>query len=345
MQIGFIINRKRVFTTAMRLAGLLVVYALVSCSTQSALPDDGLVAIAPLAALVKGSLDAQANSPLTKAPVDGAEQALTLYFVRADEAAKDNYGDYGMTVITAARTAGGGATELIFSPAQYYLTNGLKTKMTGWYPVATSFTGGVVSWAFDGSQDIMTAVPQQGTKSEQMPNLSFGHCLAQLQFFPYADNERITESWGKILKIEVLTQSDQAKYTPATQTVEFSGSTAFSARIATQGEAMASSKANAKMMGDAVMIAPQNSDSYVLTLQITTEKQGVKTVAMSRKFEAGIPYKIYLKFVQLEMIITPEISIGEWVAGYDTTVKTDPVTQPGIDVGDWGVGSDATVDY
>lgn len=313
MQTILNITRLRSTVAPMLLLGALAVGGFSACSkSEEPLRAGQPVEITPTAVFQQGTIEATDNRALTKAPVDGSAQ-MTLYFVRADETSAGNYGSYGTSALTATRAAGSGATDLTFATKQFYQTNGLKTKLTGWYPQATTFASGAAKWTLDGSQDLLIAAAQEGSTATAMPGFTFNHQLAQLQFFPYADNNDIPLSWGKITKIEVLTQANQATHTLSTGAVTFSGSATFSAGIAASGVALATSKNDAAMVGNAVMIAPQSSATYTLTLSITTEKQGVKTVTLTQKFEAGIPYKIYLRFVMLEMNITPDVAIGDWI--------------------------------
>ena len=199
------------------------VLSLVGCSKDlaegPAVADSEIAASASLPA----GLEAEAS---TKAPVDGSAQ-MTLYFARSDESSAGTWGGYGTTALTASRAAGTGSRTLTFTTKQYYLTSGLKTRMTGWYPSATSYVNGVVNWTFDGAQDILCAPAQEGSKTAAMPAFTFSHKLTQLQFYCYAENQSAVDQWGKITAIRVLGQRTACSYTPSTGAFAFSGSTSF----------------------------------------------------------------------------------------------------------------------
>lgn len=258
----------------------------------------------------------------TRAAADG-NTALTLSFVRADESASGTFGAYGAE-FTGTRDAGAAEQALTFDPVQYYLTDGLKTRMAGWYPGGATASGdasgkgyydaaaGTVTWTIDGGQDILLAAPRQGSKSAKMPVFEFRHALAQLQFSFYAESEAALEQWGKIRGVAVRGQRAAAAFTLAGATddnlkVTFTGEAAqtFAAANFTELTARAG-KDNAAGGGDPVMIAPQETPCR-LTVEVMTEHQGVQTAVVSaRAYAAGEAVKICIRLAEQELIIDPE---------------------------------------
>lgn len=306
---------------------LMVAVSLVGCAKEDPNPNNpDCMTIAPLASLGTSGVEAgsaHSSSAQTKAPVSGSD-ALNLYVARADQTSASAYGSYTTTAITAARTAGAGNQTLTLAPVQYYRADGLKTKLTGWYPAGTyNGTSHTVSWTIDGQQDVMTASKQEGDWTSGMPAMTFDHRLTQLQFYPYAETQATVDAWGKITRIEVLNQQNTVVYNltndDASGAVSFSGgaTNSFSAGIAAGGASLSLSTAankvtNVKQMGNPVMIVPQSAASHTLTLRIILADNTYKNVTLISKFEAGIPYRIYLRFVDLEMSITPEVAITDW---------------------------------
>lgn len=316
---------------------LMVAVSLVGCAKEDPNPNNpDCMTIAPLASLGTSGVEtgsAHSSSAQTKAPVSGSD-ALNLYVARADQTSASAYGSYTTTAITAARTAGAGNQTLTLAPVQYYRADGLKTKLTGWYPGGGTAVGDItgkgyydgvthtVSWTIDGQQDVMTAPMQQGSWKSLMPAMTFDHRLTQLQFYPYAETQAIVDAWGKITHIDVLDQQNTVTYTltdDATGAVSFSGAAtnSFSAGIAAGGASLSlSTTANkvtaAKQMGNPVMIVPQSAASHTLTLRIILADNTYKNVTLTGALTAGTPYRIYLRFVDLEMSITPEVAITDW---------------------------------
>ncbi len=312
--------KRHTFTTAF--SALLFGAAFISCSkdtTEPPVPGDRME-IAPTVQVAAADGDAE-NSAVSKGVEDGAT-ALTLQFLRADETAAGTYGAYVATVLPATRTAGSGATALAFATKQYYLVSGLKTKMTGWYPAATSFTSGIVSWTINGTQDILTAPKQEGSYKGAMPGFTFGHRLTQLQFYPYYSNAEAATVWGKVSAVKVLNQRTACTFTPAsadaTGAVAFTGAVTSTLAV-TGGSAMTPGlgTAAAAQFGQPVMIEPQEG-SYELTVVVTTEKGDLTMKVPARTYPAGVATKVYLKFTAYGLI--GDATIADWAAAEDEEV-------------------------
>ena len=269
------------------------VLSLAGCSKDLAEGPAGAESEIAASASLPAGLEAEAS---TKAPVDGSTQ-MTLYFARSDESSAGTWGGYGTTVLNASRAAGTGSRTLTFTTKQYYLTSGLKTRMTGWYPSFTTYTNGVVSWTINGTQDILCAPVQEGSKTAAMPAFTFSHKLTQLQFYCYAENQAAVDQWGKITAIRVLGQRTACSYTLSTGAFAFSGSTSFlsvsgiTAAAPPVGEAIA-----AAQYGQALMIEPKTAASQ-LFVEIDTERGGTLQLALPvQAYEAGKSAKVMVYF-------------------------------------------------
>lgn len=309
--------------SAIVMVAMLVSIILASCAKSELEPNDENGRITLAAAVGTSSVEANStysNAAQSKAPALAIDE-LELSFARADESSSGTYPPYAATALTATRAAGTGEQALVFNPVQYYRADGLKTKLTGWYPQGTyNSTTSTVSWTIDGQQDIMTAPKQEGSWTIPMPSVTFNHRLTQLRFHPYAEEQSTINSWGKITRIEVLNQQNEVSYTlvnDATGAVSFSGAATnlFSAGIAEAGVNMSLSTAadkatNAVQMGKSVMIAPQSAVDHTLSLRIYTDKNLMKTITLAGALEAGVPYRLYLRFKTLD--ITIEAVVAQW---------------------------------
>lgn len=267
-----------------------------------------------------------AQSAMTRAEA-GPDDALELYFVRADETSADVWGPWAGAALKATRSAGAGDRALAFEQTQYYPAHGLKTKMLGWYPGGGTaagqgdgyYDGTTVTWTFDGSQDVMTAAPEQGSGKSAMPAFEFGHALSQVRFYIYADEGAAAE-WGAIESIEVKDQKNVATLTlpvsPADNgVIAFSGGAAtFAACGFTPGQAPEAAKADAAAAGMA-MIEPHGTD-YTLNLSVKTANRGTETFSVpARTYEAGKAIKVYIRFTKLSVEVESAITFSDWVDG------------------------------
>ena len=288
----------------------------VGCSKDPAGGTDG----DRTAITVSATLPVGAAETSTKGVADGST-ALTLSFARADATSAGTYGAYGAE-FTGTRAAGTGGTALTFDPVQYYLTNGLKTRIIGWYPGGATAAGGAkgfydasagkVSWTIDGGQDILLAAPREGSKTAEMPVFEFRHALAQLQFSFYAESETALVQWGKIRGVAVRGQRAAAAFTPAAATVDnpkvtFTGDATetFAAANFAEMTAPVGTETDAVGAGGPVMIEPQETPCR-LTVEVTTEKRGVQTAVVSgRAYAAGQAVKICIRLAEHSVMIDP----------------------------------------
>ena len=261
----------------------------------------------------------------TKAVVDGS-QPLTLSFVRADEpSAGGIYGSYGAE-FTGKRAARAGIAALDFDPVQYYQEEGLKTKITGWYPGGAAAAGsgegfydisaGTVSWTIDGDQDILTAYVQEGSSTAQMSHFVFTHRLSQIQFWLYAENSRVAALWGAVQSITVLDQPAQCTLDlpdPATAATAASFTATGSADFTVRNLPAGDLPTTAARVGDPVMIAPRTN--YALQASIVMANGKTVSVAVpARTYGMGEVTAIKLRFISTEVQVET-LTISDWTTG------------------------------
>lgn len=311
---------------------------LGGCSKESA--DEGTdgcrVEITPRSGL---PVSVSAQGTLTRSTADPLQE-MDMWFARSDERSAGVWGAYGTAALKAVRTGGSGEQPLTFDPSQYYQTNGLKTRMAGWYPGGATAVGdasgkgyydaaaGTVSWSIDGSRDILTAPLGTGSKTEAMPVIEFGHALAQVQVYVYAD-PGVSAQWGQLRSVQLLDQN-------AVCTLKLSGVTEASAPVggtdggktpftlanATPLE-IPEGKDNAVAFGDPVMIVPQDSKNYQLKLQLSAGAHRPKQAfTPGRAYLAGEAVRLYVRFSPLAVEVDPTVTIADWVT--DGELNTYP---------------------
>ncbi|MBP3527209.1 MAG: fimbrillin family protein, partial [Alistipes sp.] len=260
----------------------------------------------------------------TKAVVDGS-QPLTLSFVRADELSAGIYGSYGAE-FTGRRAAGADFAPLDFTPVQYYQEDGLKTKITGWYPGGAAAAGsgegfydvsaGTVSWTIDGDQDILTAYVQEGSSTAQMSHFVFTHRLSQIQFWLYAENSRVAALWGAVQSITVLDQPAQCTLDlpdPATAATAASFTATGSADFTVRNLPAGNLPTTAALFGDPVMIAPRTNTALQASIVMANGKT-ISVTVPARTYEMGKVTAIKLRFIGTTVEVEP-ISISDWITG------------------------------
>ena len=302
--------------------------AAAGCQKNGSLSPDGgdgqRVMIAP---------SVRATAPEDGGAIDGAQQDVTLYFMRADNPMPYGTG-YMATYDTQRRVAlrpkGEGTMPLSFTEpgAQYYNMDGSNTLMRGWFPEG-NFTGGstaTVVWNFSGSQDIMVSNNLVGNRKDKgidSPNsFEFRHVLTQLQFYIYAETASIASSWGRVTEITVKGQNSTCTFAPAfadamgvdeLTCIQFNGSsidfTAYDIPVdGVQIPVKSSSPGDDNLSGaaaaGAVMVQPNASFTIAVTVQLpdgteyTTEDFTVPDADANPEltFGAGEATKVILDF-------------------------------------------------
>lgn len=337
-------KQHRVHGNVWGIALLLCTLAAGGCTRDEA-PDGG-PQLSDVPILMQGSvgkgIDVEVENGKrtgTRAPIDGgtaSSAALNLSVIRADETNRSGgvYGNYSTTAIAATRAAATGntPTALGLTPAQFYPINERGTRFTGWHPqvgTGVTYSGGVATFTFDGSQDIMTAPMVEGRSSDVTPfNLVFAHRLSQVRVWVFADNAQAQTAWGKVKAVKVLTQRTGCTYTPATDAttgnVAFTGAatSALTVYDNATGVTPGVGQAAAVQAGENVMIEPQGSSTYVLTLEVTAEGSGATPMQVNlnpQGFEPSKAYNIYLKLTSKEIL--PTATISDWGTPTDSNVQ------------------------
>lgn len=315
---------------------LVAVAAMASSCTQSdviGLSSDDNVEIRVSAGITS------AVSPSTRAALDGMINSnfaddLEVSFARADEGGT-GYDDYEATALEG--TVAHASKTLSFAPAKYYLANGKKTKLIGWYPRDTKVTytrdTRVVDFGeIDGKTDLMATVLYEGSKGTKISSIAFNHLLTQFSIKVYATDAATQALWGRVTAITItgkkqtctITLPEKTASAGVAVTPTFTGAADLDLVKAdpttpktpisyplTLG--VGTTAANAAMAGYA-MFAPQANGTSAVELQIDTETGGLQkpTVAIpTGGFLPGNAYEITLKFSS--SAITPTVSVVDWV--------------------------------
>lgn len=307
---------------------------LGGCSKEP-VPDSGgeRVEIAPRVGLPESAAPAGVSpytSASTRAEADPSEE-LVLSFARSDESAEGVWGDYGAEALSAVRAPGEGQQALTFEPEQYYLSGGLRTRLTGWYPGDGKQAGdpngyydaaaGRVSWTIDGGQDILLAQTQQGSARQRMPAFTFSHALCRLSFRFFAATRSAVAYWGSVTGVKVCGQRCEASFALAdaadgTPALTFTGeaSASFESADFNMVSPPVGTAEDAVEGGSPVMIEPQ-AGSYTLLLEITTmNQQGTQRIAVeSLTYPAGQSVTICVALGDHEITVQPEgCTIKPW---------------------------------
>ena len=255
----------------------------------------------------------------TRAVVDPSQE-MTLWFARSDADTPTTYGPWQTPALKAVRAGGADAQQLTFDPAQYYLTNGMWSRMVGWYPGGGVLPGGpdgyydgtAVSWTIDGRQDILLSRIVTGVKTRPiMDHFTFAHALAQVRFYFYAENEQAAAAWGPVEGVTVLGQRSVASFIPGNTSLDFSGEAdgVFSAANFSELTVPAGTASDAVPGGDPVMIEPQN-EPVGLTLAVRFSEGGQELVTVAaRSYPAGecVKITVFLREEKTSLVANCEI--------------------------------------
>lgn len=302
------------------ICALSVVAAAAGCSRS--VPDDGQAKeIIPIVIAndVGVESDVQRES---RAPLDGS-QATTLYFLRADQGANDTYGAYGRDIIEGSIPAGSGARTITFNPKQYYQLNGKKTKMIGFYHNPAEVETDYINWDLGGTEYIMTATVQEGSKTLAMPAFTFKHKMAQVQFWGYADSKKTSDYWGPMTHMNVQNQPSTVDFYYSN---ERTGALSFRAAsnnflIQVNELPIPVGADNMVKFGDPVMIKPITNTDF--TVELTNEIHVDHPIIIPKvTFAEGQAYKVVLRFTDMGIVVEP-LTIAGWKSGIRTTDVID----------------------
>ena len=67
------------------------------------------------------------------------------------------------------------------------------------------------SFIFNGSQDVMFAPQTTGKYNDHNPSLNFKHLLTYIRLSVYAEDENVSNAWGKITSIKIRNTADMGK--------------------------------------------------------------------------------------------------------------------------------------
>lgn len=326
---------RRFFRQAMMLT--ITTGLLASCSKDNNVgepeADEQLVSISPgiaLSAKANGDTDGS-SSPAMDQVVEG----LTFSFLRAD----DNV--FGVGIFEFAdnpeKISGTCAAPYMdeelqtlvapidFNPTQYYLVNGYKTRLWGWYPKTdySAINRGqvLVTIPFDGKIDVLLANAESGSKTEPIKNFQFEHVLCQLQFQITAESEIAAQQWGSVT--EIALENEYSQYmmifsaTETNPTTNFMNRTSLTAYLPETGIPI---EYGESVEAGLIMVQPRTiSTSNTINLKITTTGKGEMTEAIDlndfingHEFKAGYAYKLTLNFLQGE--ITIKLTPADWEA-------------------------------
>lgn len=209
---------------------------------------------------------------------------------------------------------------LSFNPSAYYLADGNKTRLIGWYPGAEYTPGGAFNAAtgkvefgtLDGSTDVMATPLLEGDKNGKIASVAFSHLLTQISVKVYTQDATTRALWGRLESIRIKGMGRDCVLTPpavdssvgASFSAAFTGSsdlglvprnfadntlitgddasnTAYSASNP-RTVVLASANTDDRLVGYA-MFAPVDTSSATdaITLAVVTEKGGER--------ETGVP--------------------------------------------------------
>ena len=291
---------------------------------------------------------ADAAAKTSRAPVadggDGACAALDdMHFLRRDGAAMQT--DFsGVTALTASRSASGQIAFAAGSVPTYDKDN-LNAWFTAYWP-ATAADGAAVTagdkvvWTVDGSRDILLSTLDPSASFDAgkytapvTGTMVLEHALAQLQVVCTADaamSETIVrQTWGKVLKIEILSSPATATYTYANNTLTYGAAAAmplwtadYSAKF--EGRSHELIKNNTAVLA-AGMYPPSTG---AVRLKVCTEKfPGGAEVSVqladagtNKDFVRGLTHTVTLTFgAQPAEIAVTATAITPWTTGYGGT--------------------------
>lgn len=144
------------------------------------------------------------------------ENDLKVAFARLDQ----NATAWTALNLKAVRIGGSGQTPIAFDATQSYdvLTPTNTMTLIGYYPrpentpaTPSGITPFTVDYTIDGNTDIMATIPVSGSKNTPIPNCTFEHHLAQLQFRCVGSSEARTKWQNISIKVNQVPTALQLK--------------------------------------------------------------------------------------------------------------------------------------
>lgn len=255
---------------------------------------------------------------------------LPVSFVRFDATGSGSTYATGRLIDATIRASI--AHDVVFAPSQYYTPDGYNTKLTGLYPRADGIQAvwnpstQRVSFAVDGSTDIMCSNTMEGNKSNRALNtrFTFEHVLTQIQFYIYAANALSADTWGKVESISVVNREKEIVYT-----LSAAGDGVFAPdgnnrgdlpMIVTLPDAAEGMTIPVSAVGDGsdvspvgyVMFAPITDSTHKLQIAVKMKDGYETSLEMSgKRWEAGYAYGVFIKFQDI-VEISPRVTINDW---------------------------------
>lgn len=319
----------------MILACLLILLLCVSCtSVDDRLSDVDALAICLISDMGNVTSQTRGDGIIT----ESLSSNLPVSFLRTDYTPSGIYTG-GSALLHAAIHKDDG--RIMFHPFERYLPDGGNTRFVGWYPRVEEHSG-TLTFAIDGSTDIMVAQPIEGNKEESQRfsaahPAKFEHLLTQLRVHAKAGYDNCAADWGRITAIEVMGKKERcvvqlpASYTPissakATWRFEPAGTgadhlTLWGADHRTPFPYTLPSTAGEKQEIGYVLCSPHPEGKFpenALQLTVTTDKEITETVWLPYRdnddrllFEAGAYTHLTLTFSR-KHIAVGAVVIDDW---------------------------------
>lgn len=320
------------------------------CSSDESDTDKGLVEIR-LNGGISSSTSVSTRGEGMFNGTDSWSSDLAVLFARADQA--DDYtAGYLSTPLDAVvnGTAMGDVpkTHVITfgtastpSPA-YYLANGNKSKLIGWYPATGTFDSSTHTVTFsatilDGSTDLMATDLYEGDKNTKITSVAFNHLLTQISVRVYTESSTTATVWGTLSSVTIVGMNQSCTVTLPAATAAITGgtekvTTAFSGTdnlLLVAKDPSDNSDISIPLtpgigidnvvLAGYALFAPQtdvDNANNTITLTVVTSLGGTHTAAIPAPdggFKAGYSYVVTLKFGAAQ--IEPSVSITDWQAG------------------------------
>jgi hypothetical protein len=257
----------------------------------------------------------------------GFTTARSYFALRLDKSGGNYPANYStVPAKTAQNTAG--SDVLNFSSTEYYLSDGVPSKVLYIYPSGGTYTPGTGSSTYavtlDGAVDLMTTpLSGEGTAATAIPSpIYFSHLLTQLKFTVKADGDGAITVWGNVTNISVKDQPTSATLTlPGTTTTSSPSVTTWgvSANLA------ATKKSNGTAVSNKTLTTTYDEYGLVLTQPYTSDTKlylSITTVNSGGAFDLELPDKTYLAGYAYEIqlifkvnAIQPTATITTWSTG------------------------------
>lgn len=282
-----------------------------------------------------------------KSAIDYDDQVadMPIDLIRWDEntGGQSVVGRTGLAATMSGSTSDG-TREITFDEAQFYLNRTDAVGFAGWYPSASSSQAGGDGWELqngnvihsdatmvynlwrDGRLDVETDVMVsdfvQGSYSTSILSLEFRHALCMFNFYVYAVDTDTKAEWGDLTKVSLANLPDQLIVTLPEDVTEF-GNATFGYSDSSQEQPYVLWNDEANPMELPVGLPTMSQDAYVgtvlagapvknvLGIFAKTKNQSENSVSISRDFQPGYTYNIFLRF-STKGIINAEVSVSDW---------------------------------